>query len=472
MANSRKSRSSDLGARVERELAREVPRGARLTLALSGGIDSAVLLDLLAPRAARFGLRLACLHLNHGMSPNAASWARFCRRLAASYGVVCRVKALDLAPHRGLGLEGAAREARYAALRADRADFVALAQHLDDQAETVLLQLVRGAGVPGLAAMPAARRGLGGQGPRLIRPLLGVTRAEIEAYARARGLKWIEDESNRDDAIARNFVRGRVMPLLAALNPAAAANLARSARHLGEAAELLADLAAVDAERCVTHGTIDVAALRGIGAARARNLLRWFLGQHGVKAPSSARLDEILRQAASAGADRALQFDLDEATLRRYRGALWVVPPLPPAPPKRFEATWRGERTWRVPEFGGVLRLRAARGAGLRAAAVRAGRLVLRPRRGGEALRPRAGGPRRTVKRLLQEGGVAPWNRARLPLVYLDERLAGVPGVAVDAEWQAGRGEPGLVLEWTPVSPSAGRGATRRSPNGAKRVLK
>lgn len=433
-----------------------MPRGARLTLALSGGVDSAVLLDLLAACAGRRGLRLSCLHLNHGISPNAAAWARFCRRLAARYGVPCRVKKLDLAPYRALGLEGAAREARYAALRAERADFVALAQHLDDQAETVLLQLVRGAGVSGLAAMPVARRARGGTGTRLVRPLLGVSRAAIEAYARARGLEWIEDESNRNDAIARNYVRHRVMPLLAELNASAVANLARSARHLGEATELLADLAALDAEQCVAHGGIAVAALRRLGAARARNLLRWFLQQHGLKAPSSAQLDEMLRQTTGAGADRAVCFDLGTATLRRYRGALWAVPLLPPAPTKGLQVKWPGgATTWHVPEFGGVLRFRSVRGAGLRSAALRKGRVTLRARYGGEALRPRGGGPRRTVKRLLQEADLPPWDRLRLPLVYVDGCLACVPGIAVDAEWQAGPGAAGVVLEWTALPAGA-----------------
>ena len=154
MANSRKYKSSELGACLDRELARNVRPGARLTLALSGGIDSSVLLDLLARRAARFDI--SCLHVNHGISPNADAWARFCRRLAAGYGLPCRVKKVDLAPYRSLGLEGAARAARYAVFAAERAAFVVLAQHRDDQAETVLLQLLRGAGVPGLAAMPAA----------------------------------------------------------------------------------------------------------------------------------------------------------------------------------------------------------------------------------------------------------------------------------------------------------------------------
>jgi len=453
-----------------------VPRGARLTLALSGGIDSAVLLDLVAPRASRLGLRLACVHFDHGLSPHAPAWARFCRRLAARYGLACRVRKLDLAPHRKLGREGAARAARYAALRAERADFIALAQHLDDQAETVLLQLVRGAGAAGLAGMPAASLP-DDAGPRFVRPLLDVTRAEIAAYARARGLEWVEDESNRDETLARNFLRRRVLPLLTELNPAAVANLGRSARHLGEAAGLLAELAATDAERCVVRGVLDVAALGRLGAARARNLLRWFLQRHGVAAPSSVRLDEILRQAAHARADRGVAFDLDGTTLRRYKGALRLVPPSPASrPPGSFEAVWSGARPWPVPELGGVLRLEPVRGTGLRAAAVRRGRLTLRPRRGGEALRPRIAGPRRTVKRLLQESGVPPWDRVRLPLVYVDEALACVPGVAVAAELQAGPGEPGLRIEWTPLAPEAAAPGAVRKPvkraKRAKRVLK
>lgn len=447
-----------------------MPRDARLTLALSGGIDSAVLLDLLAARAKRRGLRLECVHYNHGISPNAAAWARFCRRLAARYGVRCRVRRLDLSPYRALGLEGAARAARYAALRAERADAVALAQHLDDQAETVLLQLVRGAGAAGLAGMAAA--GTAGEGgPRLVRPLLGVARAEIAAYARARGLEWIEDETNRDEALARNFVRRRVLPLLAELNPAAAANLARSARHLGETLGLLADLAALDAARCVVEGRIEVATLRALGAARARNLLRWFLQQAGFRPPSTARLDEMLRQATHARADRAVQFALgDGATLRRHRGGLWLVPPQPSAPPKGLEAAWPGARAWRVPGFGGVVRFVRAQGAGVRAAAVRPDRLTLRARRGGETLRPRTGGPRRTVKRLLQTSGVPPWDRARLPLVYVDGRLACVPGVAVAAEFQAAPGEAGVRIAWAPLGPDASAPQEWRKP--AKRVLK
>jgi len=462
MASSRKRKSSELAKHVDRELARSVPRGARLTLGLSGGVDSTVLLDVLARRSSRYGL--ACLHVNHGISPNAAAWARFCRHLAAEYGLPCRVKKVDLAPYRSLGREGAARAARYAAFDAERTDFVVLAQHRDDQAETVLLQLLRGAGLSGLAAMPVVSRARGASRPVLLRPLLDVPRADIEAYARERGLQWIEDESNVDEGLARNFVRRRVMPLLRELAPAAGANLARSARYVAEAEALLGELAAADAATCMEGDRLRVDVLRRLGGARARNLLRWFVRAQGLEVPGGAAADEMLRQVLDARSDAALRFDLGGASLRRYRGMLWLVPRAA-AVPGSGDWIWRGERVWRLPELGGTLRVGRVTGAGLRAAAAEAGQVTLRRRAGGESMRPRIGGPRRTVKRLLQEHGVPPWERESLPLVYCNDELVCLPGVAVEAAWQAGPGERGLRIAWEPArlagaegGPGMGRG--------------
>lgn len=440
--------------------------GARLTIALSGGVDSSVLLDLLAQRAARF--RISCLHVNHGISPNAGAWARFCRDLAAQYGLPCRVKKVDLAPYRSLGREGAARAARYAAFGGERADFVVLAQHRDDQAETVLLQLLRGGGLPGLAAMPTIAEPAFADGPALLRPMLEATRADIEAYARLRGLRWIEDESNADEALARNFMRRRVLPLLQELNPAAGANLARSARHLAEADLLLGELAAIDAETWMDEGRVRVDALRRLGAPRARNLLRCFVRAHGLDLPGSAEMDEVLRQVMSARSDAALQFDLGDAVLRRYRGALWLAPKAN-APAQGTRWVWQGERVWRLPELGGVLRFGRAKGAGLRAAAAEAGRITLRRRAGGESMRPRVGGPRRTVKKLLQEHGVPPWEREWLPLVYCDDELVCLPGVAVEAGWQAAPGERGLQIAWERLQARTASTADARRRAGRKR---
>jgi tRNA(Ile)-lysidine synthase len=450
MASSRKRRSSDLVERVGSELARHVPRGARLTLALSGGVDSIALLDVLAAAAPRHPFTLDCLHVDHGISPNAPAWARFSRAAAKRYGLRCAVKKADLRPHRALGLEGAARAARYALFAALPADFVVLAQHEDDQAETVLLQLVRGAGPAGLAGMPvvrAQRARARVPAPRLLRPLLGVARAEIEAYARSRALEWVDDESNADTRRARNLVRHRVLPLLREINPQAGPNLARSAALLGEANEIVQAVAAEDVAAATRDGWLGVAGLAALPRARARNALRWALAQAGIPAPESGRLDEALRQLLDARADASVRVDLGPAEVRRFRGRVRVVPRADPAPPG-FRARWQGRSAWRVPELGGILRLKRATGRGLAAGAVRSGGLELRLRDGGERFRPDPRRPRRPLKALFQESGVPPWERERLPLLYCGGRLAWVPGIGVAAALQAGPREAGFVPTW------------------------
>src|SRR5215831_19561698 len=213
MGNSRKPSSSDLPERVAATLAPAISPGAHLVLGLSGGVDSVALLVALAELAPGLRFSLRTVHVNHGISPNAASWAAFCSGLCARLAIPLQLEAVDIAPFRDLGLEAAARKARYEAFSRIDADFLVLAQHRDDQAETLLLRLLRGAGLRGLSAM-APLRAHAGTRARLMRPLLDVPRAEIEAYARDLGVKWIEDESNADTVRARNFLRHEVLPLL------------------------------------------------------------------------------------------------------------------------------------------------------------------------------------------------------------------------------------------------------------------
>jgi tRNA(Ile)-lysidine synthase len=454
MASSRKRRSSDLVERVGAELARHVPHGARLTLALSGGVDSITLLELLAALAPRHPFALDCLHVDHGISPNAAKWARFARAAARRYGLRCTVKKADLAPHRALGLEGAARAARYALLAALPADFVALAQHEDDQAETVLLQLARGAGPAGLAGMPAVRPqpGRGRRAPpALFRPLLGATRAEIEAFARDQGLTWVEDESNADTRRARSLVRHRILPLLREINPRASANLARSATLMAEANDVVLAVAADDAAGAAVDGQLAVSVLAALPRARAKNVLRLALMQAGVAAPDSVRLEEALRQLLDARADAAVRVVVGEAEIRRFRGCVWVVRRTADVP-VGFRARWPGGRTWPIPELGGALHLKRTTGRGLAVAAVRSGRLEVRLRRGGERLRTDTHRPRRALKALLQESGVPPWERERLPLLYCGGELAWVEGIGVAAALRAAPGEAGFEPIWERVS--------------------
>ena len=333
-------------------------------------------------------------------------------------------------------------------------DLVLLAHHQDDQAETVLLQLLRGAGVKGLAAMPPARADAARRELRLLRPLLGVTRREIERYAAAHELAWVEDDSNQDVHYLRNFLRRDIMPRLEARAPEYRATLARAAGHLAQAAQLLDALAEIDGTGGlnVGGGTLAVAALHHLPAARARNLLRYFLASQGALMPDARRLDEALRQALVAKADARVCIALGTQALRRYAGELHVVPwPLGPKTarvPADFMRPWHDERRVDIPELHGVLEMRRRRGAGIDLAKLLAKPVTLRLRAGGEKLQPDAARPCRPIKDLLQMHGVPPWQRNRLPFLWSGERLVWVAGLGIDCAFRACAGAPGVMPRW------------------------
>lgn len=384
------------------------PRNGKVCVALSGGVDSVVLLHLLAKEHPG----VTALHVHHGLSPNADAWAAFCRKTCKRLGVALTVRKARVAK-KGKGLEAAAREARYAAFRQAHAGVIVLAHHLDDQAETVLMNLLRGAGLRGASGMPVqARR----DGKILLRPLLGVPREEILAYAREHGLEWIEDESNADEALTRNFLRRRVAPLLAQKFPGWRENLGRAARHFSRRE--------VDAE----------------------GLLRAFLRQKGLKAPSEARLVEMLKQLTAQGARTRIEHD--GAALRLYRGKLSVSPNSPPSTP--FSGVpWKGERRLKIAALGGELRFRA--GQGIDAKLIRENAFVVRLRSGGERLQLHPRRPRRTLKNLFQEAGVPAWARERLPLLFCGNDLVWAPGLGVDVRFLATSKGKGMVPEWIPL---------------------
>jgi tRNA(Ile)-lysidine synthase len=400
MASSRKPRSAEVTAAVGRTLA-EV-HGKRILVGLSGGIDSVVLLHALAQHG-----KVAAAHIHHGLSPNADRWARFCRRLCKQLGVPLTVRRVRVAKRN----EAAAREARYAALRKLPFDVLALAHHLDDQAETVLMNLLRGAGPRGARGMPQRARF---HGRVLVRPLLDVPREAITAYAREHRLKWVEDESNASDAFTRNFLRLRIAPLLSERYPRWREALARAARHFGRA---------------------DVTA----GGA-----LRQFLADQGLRAPSEAKLVEMLRQLTGRGSRTLIEHD--GAELRVYRGE--VVVQKPKGQGAFHPVAWHGERKLALPELGGELRFRRRRGAGIDPKWLAAGALHVKLRSGGERLQPDARRPRRTLKNLFQESGVPPWQRARMPLIYRGDDLVWAPGLGIDSRYQSAQNRAGWVPEW------------------------
>ena len=413
-------------------------------VAFSGGVDSHALLHALASRRGELAMPLGAVHVDHGLHGHSPAWAQHCRRVCAGLDLEFVLLSGDARPAPGESPEAAARDLRYHLL-ADWLPAGALllsAHHQDDQAETLLLQLLRGAGPKGLSAMPgAAPLGRG----TLWRPLLDCGRADLLAYAREQGLDWLEDPSNADTRLDRNFLRHQLLPELKTRWPAAAAVLARSAELCAEAAELQEqvarqDLAAAAGDR---SGTLSVTALGRLPEARQRNLLRHWLRAAGFSLPSRAVLGRVLAEVLGARPDAEPCVHWPGCEVRRYRDALFALAPLAP-PPGGQPLDWSPEETLEL--AGGTLRADPVPGQGLRLAP--GTRLQVRFRQGGEQLRLPGREHRHTLKQLLQEAGVPPWERERLPLLYLGEELVAVAGLWVAAGHLAGEGEAGWKILW------------------------
>jgi len=440
--------SKILAIALERLLGREAPW--RLVVALSGGADSAVLLAIAAELAAgspgAVG-SLRALHVDHGLA-GARPLAAAAAAAALRAGVPFETRHVAVVDLDDQGLEAAARRARRGAFVAalGAGEVLLTAHHLEDQAETLLLQLLRGAGLRGLAAMPAlVALGAG----RMARPLLGVPRATLRATAVARQLPWHEDPMNADPAFDRNYLRQAVWPAIAARWPAAATTVARAAGHIASGQALLDSASQARLVDIAEGPALRVGALAALPVAERRELLRHWLRERGLPPPSTQRIETIERDVLDAAPGSHPRIAWAGAELRRERDRLYAFAPMPLLP---FAAPVA------LPPPGGSIELgplgRIAVSAAASGEAIVAGiatGLTVGPRRGGERLKRHAGAARRPVKDLLREAGVPPWTRARAVFVHEGAELVAVvlPGVTwIAEEWRAREGEPGIVLAW------------------------
>ncbi len=423
----------------------EVPAATRsLAVALSGGRDSAALLAAVQRLGFR-GLPLRAVHVDHGLQPAAEELRRACLECSRRLGVPLTVLPVAVDLRGGVSVEEAAREARYLALAAQLtpAECLLTAHHAEDQAETLLLQLLRGAGLEGLAGMPRRRPlGLGWH----LRPLLGVGRDELRAFGAAAQVVAVEDPMNEDRRFDRNYLRAAVWPALAARWPAAAATLARTAGHLAAAQARLDALAAGDLARLRDGDALSVPGLRGLTHDRRVDALRCWLRERGVRPPPAARLQEALRQALAAGADHQPTVAWGEHALRRYRDRLFLTARRPPRLGGPFEWWWG--RDARLDIGSGLGTLRMARCAQGPIAEDLAEPLIVRRRQGGERLRAAPRARTQSAQHLMQQQGVLPWMRDAVPMVFAQERLLAIGDTWVDAHRRGSAGAPGWRIAW------------------------
>ncbi|NNF40229.1 MAG: tRNA lysidine(34) synthetase TilS [Woeseiaceae bacterium] len=414
---------------------------SRYVVAFSGGLDSTVLLHALSGQARYRSVPILAVHVDHGLQEDSGSWSEHCRAVAEALGVDFLNRSISVQLESGKGPEASARDARYGALQAELryGDWLLSAHHREDQAETLLLNLVRGSGPMGIAGIGAVRR----FGPGwLLRPLLDMSRDALLEYAEREGLQWLEDPSNVDRRFDRNFLRHEVVPRLKTRWADIAARLQRSARHAGEAAELLATLAEIDlATLGGDAGRLPVEGLLSLSTARQKNVLRYALRSLGLATPTTLQLHRILTEVIPAREDGQPLVSWPGASVRRYRDWLYLLPEKLAEVPAAIDAP-----SGAVVLGAGLGRLQFCPGAerGLAEALVARG-LRIRFRQGGEKFKPLGQRHTRKLKKLLQEEAVVPWMRDRLPLVYAGDEL-----VAVGDLWLAASAvsEPGVALCW------------------------
>lgn len=413
-------------------------------IAYSGGLDSHVLLHALAQIREQIpGLVLRAVHVHHGLSPYADDWVRHCREVCAGLRLAFRCEYIQAAPQPGESVEAWAREKRYA-IFAKRLmnDAVLLTAHTqDDQAETLLLQLLRGAGPKGLAAMPACQSFHSG---RLLRPFLDLSRRQLQDYARLQSLCWIEDASNQDSRFDRNFIRHQVMPILRQRWPAAAKNLSRSALHCAEADSNAGELALIDLGGEYPEN-LPIDLLRSLSPRRQRNALRHWLSSLSCQMPNTRHTQIIQRDLINGRHDSRAEFNWGKWRIRRHRQYLMVESVKNPLTIAQRIA-WDLSNPLQLPGGLGELFARPQQSGGGISLKIDAARLSIGFRRGGERCRLPGRKHSTSLKKLFQEWRTPPWQRSRIPLLYYENELIAVIGYMISAQFCAAAGEPGWEI--------------------------
>ncbi len=413
-------------------------------VAVSGGADSSALLAALGQEGEFCGLPLRAVHVDHGLQSASALFRECCVSQARHFKIPLTELSVVVAARAGDSLEAAARESRYAALAANLrvGECLLTAHHQQDQAESLLLQALRGAGPKGLSGMPTLRPlGLGWH----LRPLLEVARRDLRDFYAALNLPCAHDPMNDDLRFDRVYLR-KLWPIIERRWPGAVSTLARSSQHAAQAQEFLEDAASRDLAYVRDGDRIMVPGLRGLSDAARLNVLRYWISSTGALLPSTARLKEALRQILNAQSDHLPVVFWGEHALRRYRDRVFLTPKALPVLDRFLQWSTRsdaeldlgyglGKLRW-IPQQGGLKFDRLPK------------HCLVRGRVGGERIKLGLHSSTQTLQHLCQRHGILPWMRAGLPLVYIDECLVAVGDLWADARWCESKDALGVGVLW------------------------
>lgn len=448
----RRKFSDVLGSCLQKSSANQM---LSLAVAYSGGLDSSVLLTLAHAYCCQHQIPLYAFHVHHGLSPNADDWLTHCEARCDELGIAFHAIRVNVDLTSGLGLEAGARKERYAALGqlciTHGVSHLMTAHHQDDQAETILMQMLRGSGLAGLSGMDLSNVApglLGDPALLIVRPLLEASREELEQFQRLHALAFVEDESNADVRYRRNALRHRVMPVLEEIYPGFAARMSRGARHVSAARDLIEEMAALDLIQCTEEGQLLVPRLVALGESRAAHVFRHWLSQQGVRLPSTARLQEMFKQLFYAKTDARIEIHCGEHVLHRYRAAVYlqqVEGSLSGLDEVSF--TWKGESCLAFPAYGGVLCFKTAE-QGLTPEWLSQQSLALHLRRGGERMKLAIDRPTRDMKSHFQSLKIPFWVRSELPFVSAGADLVYAAQVGMNAKFFDQSSTEKISLHW------------------------
>lgn len=425
-------------------------------VAYSGGLDSSVLLRLAYEFSKAKHIKLYAFHVNHGLSKNADSWQAFCLSTATALAIPFFASRVHVDGSSGFGLEASARRLRYGALgllcEEHSVPLILTAHHQDDQAETLLLQLLRGTGIAGLSGMSPSNLApnlLGRNNIRLARPLLAKSKASLLNFTKDFTIDFVNDESNADCRFARNAIRHRVMPLFDEISPDFSNLFARTAKHAQAAQNLLQELGEIDLQRCKKENGLKIAEMLGLSVDRIDNLLRFWIASNGLKMPTTARLIEIRQQLLYASEDARISILHDGFVFHRYQGQIILEPAhrKTSATNESFTFTWNGESFLEFPQFNGRIRFEPSE-TGVDPHWLRLQPLSMQLRTGGEKIRLGKNRPSRDIKHQFQYLKIPFWRRSMLPFVYVGGTLFFVAEVGIDGDFQTTGSHDLINLRW------------------------